>query len=418
MDNLIEKTTSTPAEKKTTFGLKIGAFFGRIFSESFPVIFWIYIFLKLFVIDIDVYFFNRFFPNYSWLLNLKVIFFASIISLLLLGMKYKNLLWYLFVLLFYPLLFLFIRIPYWIFKKKSWNLAFLFINGMISYFRSFKYNFIFLTIYLIALALLFNSNNPSMIWISLVLILILILISYFQAFVFVFKPSAIFQVYLKIFSGFRKFSSFTFKIDDEIKNLPVQNLNQQQLQKWTSSLQMVVLCNRLCLYSVKKLRDYSNSGLNIVSYILNVIWLFVFTVISFAAINFGLYRINKNYFVTDLYSLGFFNFVYYSFNRMFNSAVKDVDCNLLVSQTSAMLQSFMALLLIAILITLFFSVRAQKHTDELNDVIKGIKAEGKIYEGFIMDEFKIKSIEEAITELNRVKAGLIQFIFSISENLE
>jgi len=333
-------------------------------------------------------------------------------------MKYKNLLWYLFVLLFYPLLFLFIRIPYWIFKKKSWNLAFLFINGMISYFRSFKYNFIFLTIYLIALALLFNSNNPSMIWISLVLILILILISYFQAFVFVFKPSAIFQVYLKIFSGFRKFSSFTFKIDDEIKNLPVQNLNQQQLQKWTSSLQMVVLCNRLCLYSVKKLRDYSNSGLNIVSYILNVIWLFVFTVISFAAINFGLYRINKNYFVTDLYSLGFFNFVYYSFNRMFNSAVKDVDCNLLVSQTSAMLQSFMALLLIAILITLFFSVRAQKHTDELNDVIKGIKAEGKIYEGFIMDEFKIKSIEEAITELNRVKAGLIQFIFSISENLE
>jgi hypothetical protein len=178
-------------------------------------------------------------------------------------------------------------------------------------------------------------------------------IIYFLTFIRAFKPSAVFQTYKKVFPTIRK-SNF-LKADESVRNLPVETMTAKQLELRTNSLQNVVLYNRACLLISKKLRDYQRSGANIASYILSVVGLFLFVVISFALINYALYKINHALFQFTYSKESFFAFIYYSAGSMFYAANGLVPVEPL-SQMVELIQFFFALLLVVILITVFFSL--------------------------------------------------------------
>jgi len=89
-----------------------------------------------------------------------------------------------------------------------------------------------------------------------------------------------------------------------------------------------------------------------------------------------------------------------------------------ISQTASMIESFFALFLVVIFVSLLLSVRSQRHAEELNEVIKGIEGQGKDMEGFIKDEYKINSIDDAMAELEKLKAGMAKFIYKITESIQ
>ena len=180
---------------------------------------------------------------------------------------------------------------------------------------------------------------------------------------------------------------------------------------------MSVLFNRVCLFAARKLRDYQNSGLNIVSYVLTILMLIVLTIFSFAAINYGLFKIDANLFG---YSVAptFFTFFYYSFNNLLFNSIREIAPTMPISQTASMIESFFALFLVVIFVSLLLSVRSQRHAEELNEVIKGIEGQGKDMEGFIKDEYKINSIDDAMAELEKLKAGMAKFIYKITESIQ
>ena len=74
--------------------------------------------------------------------------------------------------------------------------------------------------------------------------------------------------------------------------------------------------------------------------------------------------------------------------------------------------------LLVIFVSLLLSVRSQRHAEELNEVIKGIEGQGEDMEGFIRDEYKINSIDEAMAELEKLKAGMAKFIYKITEIIQ
>jgi hypothetical protein len=185
----------------------------------------------------------------------------------------------------------------------------------------------------------------------------------------------------------------------------------------TANLQTSVLFNRVCLFAAKKLRDYQNSGLNIIYYVLTILLLILITIFSFAVINFGLYKIDSAFFgFPDIPN--FFTFFYYSFNNLLFNQIQELIAVGPISQTVSMIESFFALFLIVIFVSLLISVRGQKHTEELNEVIKGVEEQGSSMEGFIRDEYKINNIEDAMAELEKLKAGLTKFIFKITESIK
>lgn len=388
-----------------------------IIREVVALLFWIYVPVKLFMFDIDVFLANKFLPNYTWLLDFKFFILIGTIAAIWLITKNRHILSWSLYIFFYPLIVLFWKIPSFIFKQKSWIFAFAFINAAISFFKSIKYNFIIAALYLVSLTMIFGFSSEKLLWPAILILFIILLIIYIHRFILIFKPSSIFQLYIRIFSGIRKHgtSSFAlFALDEGIKDLPVVNLDQKQIEKRTINLQTSVLFNRICLFAAKKLRDYQNVGLNVISYVLTILLLIILTIFSFAVINSGLFKINSDFFSFSAIP-SFFTFFYYSFNNLLFNSIKEIISVMPISQTASMIESFFALFLIVIFISLLLSVRSQRHTEELNEVIKGIEAEGTKMEGFIKNEYKVNSIEDAMAELEKLKAGLIGFIYKITE---
>ena len=388
-----------------------------VIKEIVAISFWVYILAKLFIFDIDVFLADKFLPNYAWLLNFKFFILIGTLAAIWLFTKNKHILFWSLYIFFYPAIVILWKLPFFIFKQKSWIFAFAVINTVISFFKSIKYNFIIFAFFFVSLAIIFASSSPKLLWPATLLVFIILSMVYIHRFILVFKPSSIFQVHIKIFSGIRKFSSTSFALEESIKILPVESLDQKQLEKWTTSLQTSVLFNRVCLFVAKKLRDYQNSGLNVVSYVLTILLLIILTIFSFSVINLGLYKISSSFFEFSSIPT-FFTFFYYSFNNLVFNSVREIIPISPISQTASMAESFFALFLVVIFVSLLLSVRSQRHSEELNEVIKGIEEQGTEMEGFIKDEYRINSIEDALMELQKLKAGMAKFLYKITESIK
>lgn len=416
---MLKETNSlvkTPHEQPKQEKWPVSCFINAI-RETLAILFWTYILIKLFAFDIDVFLMRKFLPAYVWLLNLKFFILLGGIALIWIVTKNKYILSWSFYLFFYPAIIFLWKIPFFVFKQKSWIFAFAFINSIISFFKSIKYNFITFALFLVSISIIFSFSNDKLLWPASAIILVFLLVTYICRFFLVFKPSSIFQVYIKIFSGIRKRGVSVFALDESIKNLPVESLDQKQMETWTANLQMSVLFNRVCLFAAKILRDYQNSGLNFVSYVLTILVLIVLTVFSFAAINYGLFKIDSGLFSYTA-TPNFFTFFYYSFNNLLFNSIREITPILPISQTVSMIEYFLAMFLVVIFVSLFFSFRSQRHTEELNDLIKEIAGQGKDMEGFIKNEYKINSIDDAMVELEKLKAGMIKFIYKITESIQ
>lgn len=397
----------------------VGKFF-IFLREVIASLFWVYVLSKLFIFDIDIWLVNKYLPSYSWLINFKFFILISAVVIIWLITKNKYILSWTLYIFFYPAIILFWKIPFFVFKQRSWIFAFALINAVISFFKSIKYNFITLALFLTSFAVIFGFSNKKLLWPAILVLFIILLVIYVRRFILVFKPSSVYQVYIKIFSATKNYGSkqtTLFALDENIKNLPVENFDQKQLEKWTTNLQTSVLFNRVCLFVAKKLKDYQNSGLNIVSYILTILLLIILTVFSFSAINFGLFKISNEFFSYPTIP-NFFTFFYYSFNNLIFNSIKEITPLMPIAQIAFMAQSFFALILVAIFISLLLSVRNQRHTEELNEVINWIETQGTEIEEFIKDEYKINSIEDAMAELEKLKAGLAKFIYKITESIK
>ena len=286
--------------------------------QSLALSIWIYIVTKLFVFDVDVYLMQRIFFGHEQILNYKFIIITATLALFLVIFRNKFLIWFSYI-IFYPVIVFFWKIPYFVFRQKSWALAFAILNAIISFFKSLKYTFVSFALYIVAATIILFSTNKLFIWTALVIILVVILTTYVRRFIFIFKPSDIFQIYIKIFSAVRNWGTKTdkgvsfFGLGDDIRSIAVKEMSDAQLQSWSLKLQMSVLYNRICLFVGKKLREYQKSRLNIVYYVIHLLSLILLTIVSFALIYTGLFHINTSFFAYSN-NPSFFTFIYFSFN--------------------------------------------------------------------------------------------------------
>jgi hypothetical protein len=382
-------------------------------------LFWVYVILKLFIFDVDIFLVEKFSPNFVWLLNYKFfILIGTIAGIWLVSKNRHVLLWTLFI-IFYPAVILFWRIPFFAFKQRSWVLAFAIVDAIISFFKSAKFTFITTSFFLVSIAIIFGFSNTMVLWLSIVILLIILLVVYIQRLVLVFKPSGIYQIYSKFFSGIRNTltTSPVYALDESIARLAIESMDQMQVEKWTTNVQSFVLYNRVCLFVAKRLRLYQDSGLNIVSSIIAILLLVVFTVLSFALVNFGLFKINQHFFSSSIVPT-FFNFFYYSFNVLLFNPIQDIVATTPTSQVISMTESFFALFLVAVFVSVVLSVRSQKDANELNDLIKDLNEEGTKMEGYIREKYKFNNVEEAMEALQKLKASFTGFIYKITEGIQ
>jgi hypothetical protein len=389
----------------------------RIFWVGLDVVatlFWLYAIAKVFIFEVDVYLISLGGAEFIWLLNYKFLILLALVVVAMLVTRSVVLGLAVLYVAFYPFVIFFWKIPVFVWKQQSWLFAFAVLNAIIGFIRSFKRDFISGTLFILSAALILSSGNQYVLWGSSLILFALVVFSYVLSFVQAFKPSAVFQTYTKIFPLIKKGN--LLKVDESLRNLPVDVMTAKELELRTTGLQNLVLYNRVCLFIPKKLRDYQRSGANVASYILTLVALLLFVVISFALINYALYKINPALYQFTYSKESFFAFVYYSAGSMFYASNGLVPVEPL-SQMVQLTQFFCALLVLVILITVIFSLRNERYSTQLEEVIVSLEKEGRAAEEQLLSEFNFSSINSAIDALQKAKAGLIGLIIYLTNNL-
>jgi hypothetical protein len=413
----VDAVTEETSKPKPDLSWQTTSRMGRLVRELAALALWFYVPIKLLVFDFDVYLARSFSPKNAWLLDYKFLILISVLSVSLLFVKSgKVKAWILFILL-YPWILIFWRLPRYIFRRKAWSLAFAIINSIISVTKSAKINFITFSIWLISMVAIFVSEKPIALSAAAFFAVVSLTLVYLHRVILIVRPTGLLQLYVKCTAGIRKSGNHMFALDASLRDLPVQTLNQSQMEKWTGNLQNSVMFNRGCLFIARKLKDYQNSGFPLVSGIVTSLSLLALTVFSFAAINFALFKIDASLFLTS-HTPMFFDFLYYGVIGLFGNSTPDLIPVGTLSKLASIAEVFFAVFLFVIFVTLALSTRSEKYAAELNDVIQKVEKEGEDMEIFIRDEYKINSVEDAMAELDKLKAGFAKFLYAITENIK
>ena len=384
-------------------------------AEIIAVVFWLSALAKVLFFDIDRYFLDSYLPNVTWILDYKFIFgLAGLAATALLMGALNTILFIVFVAL-YPLFLIFWRIPRFVFRKQSWNLAIALGNGAISFFRSFTYNLFVSTSFLVSFVICVVSESKWLLYPAIVVLLVLIVLTYIQSFLAVFRAPALSDLYIRVFSVVRGAVSEAAKLDAPIRTLPVVELNETQLKVRTDKLGNIVLYNRACLFLATKLKKYQRTGLNVAFGVLIVLKLIAITVLCFTAINFALYEVDPNAFESSKPT--FFMFFYYSFNNLLFNSIKEISPATVFSQSLAMFENLIALVLIGLFTSLLVTIRSERHSAQLDRVITAIERDGNEIEAFMQSEYQIQSMDDALVELQRMKVSTIQILLWLTKNL-
>ncbi len=210
-------------------------------------IFWSYVFLQVFVIDVDYKTAEYFAPGYVWLLSLKALVPLVSISLSLLFVGKWKTLGYIGYMAFYPLILVLIKLPYFLFKQKSWIIAFSIVNSTIVIINSFVRNIVLFVVYAGSLSIVMFSKSEEANILVVVLVLLCICYSFIFKFIGVFRTTPVFKFYRRVVELLKVQVDKNFTLSDELK-VPPASLTAENLEKWRNSLYASVLQNRLCLF--------------------------------------------------------------------------------------------------------------------------------------------------------------------------
>ncbi|OGJ59139.1 hypothetical protein A2635_04225 [Candidatus Peribacteria bacterium RIFCSPHIGHO2_01_FULL_51_9] len=383
--------------------------------ELLAIVFWAYLFIKVFVFDLDNFFFQLYSPDYQWLLHYKFLAIIGMIVLCLIFFGSRQvILWMLYVIC-YPFFILPFKFALLILKQQSWPLALAVINSLFSFFKSIKYKFIATSALIVSAVLILVRGEEILLWPSMIAMLLLLTITYARSLFFIFRPAAILEIHSEIVSKLSDIGKKSYSLDEEIKNLPTNQLSEKQVEKYVSSLQMAMLFNRGCYFFSKKLQDYQNSKFHFISYIFNLLVTIIGTITIFSFINYGLYKISSEHFIAT--NPTFFNFFYYSFRQFTFGSIPEIANHSTIATIFAIIEGLFALFTVTILVTLLFSLKSERYSTEIKKVADSIKQQGDTLSIFISQEYKMTP-EQALKELERLKAGMLNFIYQLSKNLD
>jgi hypothetical protein len=399
----IEK--KSPAKRRFLFWLQ----------EGLAISFWFYLIVKTFIFDFDIYLLERFAPDWTWIVYAKFPIILGILATVWFFTRNATMVKWLLYILFYPII-LFFRTTWLMFKTRQWLLIIAAANAAMSLLRSVKYRFITGAFSFIALvAILVSHNRPLLIGATITLLTVLVL-TFCRRFYYTLTPSALYQTHSKLISQLVNSSKSIYKPGDDAIALPLARMNESQLQNWTNQMQVLVLANRFCYFVSSKLKQYQRTNLSVASDLMNVFVLAGLTVLCFGLVNFALYKLNPGSFVvTDRPSV--FLFYYYSTSRLFGQAIGEIVPIAAISRAIAVFETVTTFVLFGMLLSLFLSVKEKRDSEELDRAIALIKKQGAEMEGYIQTTYKL-SVTNAINELNRMKAGFINVIVYLSNNID
>jgi hypothetical protein len=379
------------------------------------ILLWLYVIVKLFIFDIDEYIVRNYLPNLQWVLDYKFFLYVGVIGIVAAFFKKWQVMIFIGYVIFYPLLLILWIFPYAIFKSRSWIVAIAIINSIIRFFAHFKINAIMSAVFLLsALGIVIAQQEYVLIAASAGMTSFVIAI-YALAVIAVFKADAAFRVYSKVFTAVSNHFVKNLAMGQDLAVIPIDQFTDKQLEKRKTNLEMAVISNRALLFAASKFKTYSSSNLSLVAGVFKCLWLVVICVIAFALINYAIFKIAPDQFKTATQPSTFL-LIYYSFKTFIMNSVSDFVPVGRVAEVVSMAENFFGFFTLSIFAGTLFTQKNARQTKEIEEAVKSVERNAQTMESFVRTEFRITTMDDAITELERLKAGMLSVILWLSRS--
>ncbi len=387
-----------------------------VIREILVVFLWIFIFVKLLIFDFDIYFFKVFVPSLSWIIDYKFIILIVTLSIFWIISNKSFFRQTIALLIFYPLFLLFWRIPRFLFKSKSWVSIFGSINIIVSFLKNIKLNFIIFTIVITSIVIVLFSQSTVLITIAMISLFLYLIYHFAHRVYYSFAPSKIFAVESNTLISLWETHKEKFYLPNELKNVTGEEIPKERFDKWSTNLQLLITFNKLCYFVASKLKSFQKSRTAVLYFIIGVLFTLFITIIIFAFINYGLYKIDPLSF--DKASKGgIMFFIYYSFNTILTNSIFDFNAVSSLARTISSIEIGFGILILVILFFIKSTVQNEKYNEEINNVITAIEKQGNDLEKFVGEEFNL-SLDNAISEIEKIKGAFIKIIYYFTKNIK
>jgi len=143
-----------------------------LLREILAGILWVFLFIKIFIYDIDNLIIEQIDPDFVFILKYKFFIILGICAIFWISLGNKNFAKLLSVIIFFPFILLFWRIPKLFWKSKSWIGVFASIGIVLTFFNSIKVNFFVFTILAFSIVFISSSSNTFLLTTSTILLFI------------------------------------------------------------------------------------------------------------------------------------------------------------------------------------------------------------------------------------------------------
>jgi hypothetical protein len=373
--------------------------------------FWLYCVTQLFIFDVVGMLFATLAPSFGWIANYK--FVGVLVFLIFQLFTWKRSVMMLFnsYLLFFPFVVIFWKIPNYLIFARDWRIPFALISTSLRFFQSFRLHFSLFAIWLMAGVIGVVAKDRVLLTLAIVCLLGVTLINYvlrlgsaFQGDLLNDKAKAVLKLAADNLAG-----KSTIQ---ELKGKSVSEMGEKQVEQWRSDLELTMLYSRAVLYTARQFRDYQSSGMAALGSLLTIVRMFIGTVTTFAVIFYGIFKIDASQMVFNV-TPNFFRFFYFSFNTMLLNSIDDMRASGQLAQSVVMIEIFVGFTLVAILITLLFSIRMKRVTEEVNTLIEILENQSNEAYRFIGETFGLQSIDTVLLEINKMQHSLTRIILQM-----
>lgn len=383
----------------------------RLIRDIIFIMVWIGVIIKFLIVDWDVLLVEKYFPNFDWILNYKILGFVILIFLTS-KMKIWSIILNFLYFLFMPIIIIFGFIPFKIFSIGKWNGIISYINTIIIFFKHFRYKLIMVILYVLSLILIINQSN-NVVLIICILFHIYCLSCLVKSIVKIaFFDSEIYAAYKKLVNLIKNRKES--KESEEYLNIAtIEELKENK--EMLSMIESKVLINRLLLFSAKKLKDYNNSRTYLLQDIIIFIMTMIIGILSFTSINYGIFKINNFNFNFNIIgnNLNFIDFILY----VISGANDYIAPSTMLTKILEIIKGIIVFVFSALFVCTFLEGSKKKQKEELENIISYMESTAKEEEMKIVKKDLFEDMNSVISSLEQMKSSLIGIIIKITQYL-
>ena len=371
---------------------------------------WSYFILKVFVFDIDREIVESIAPSAAWIVDYRVLALPAIAALSALFLWRLLALAFLMYLIFFPVIVIFWKLPWFIAKRRSWTFVMVAAHAAANLLRNFRYITVSKSLWLLSAAAILLFDIDVVTAAAAVCLLVLLSWSVFRVTLDSFRSDWFLRTQQSVIEKIMNSSvvkSYTRLTERDIPVTQEMVLTEAQANDVAIKIQSAAILNRALYFWAYRLKDYRRSQTTLIMNSATYAAIFIGSALTFGLANLALLKVDSAQFsfTDDPSNL---EMITYGMSTMFWGAAGGVSADGDVAYLLVIAAGLFGPLFLAVfVVNLLFVLRRERTDTDIADTVEELRQQARRHEA----DFKVGlrvSVAEAIVRLNQL--GLVGFL--------